>query len=235
MKDVNSWQAKFEPCQYAGRLIGKLLLLNKATNNPVDIQEVKKAIYYARKYHGDQKRLSGEPYYSHPIEVAYMVSDYLFRTDVIVTAILHDTIEDTEMTAGMILDIFGRRVEEMVDMLTRNRPDGSKLSVEQILINAYDKKDKQVLLIKTIDRLHNMQTIGSMSAEKIEKIINETLINFVLLSECLELTYTAKKIQQICIETKKKPILEKNLYADIFSFNDNYQPLSLIYQNDIRQ
>ena len=61
MDDANDWQAKFEPCQYSDRLIDKLLLLNKAAKNPVDIQEVKKAIYYAKKYHGDQKRKSGEP------------------------------------------------------------------------------------------------------------------------------------------------------------------------------
>jgi (p)ppGpp synthase/HD superfamily hydrolase len=146
LENINYWQAKFESCQYSDKLINKLLLLNKVAKDSVDIQEVKKAIYYARKYHGSQMRSSGEPYYSHPIEVAFMVSDYLFKTDVIVATILHDVVEDTKMTAGMILDVFGRRVEEIVDRLTRDRPDGSKLSVGQILSNAYDKKDVEVIL-----------------------------------------------------------------------------------------
>ena len=57
----------------------------------------------------------------------------------------HDIVEDTEVTASMILDEFGRRIEEMVDRLTRDRPDRSKLSVETILNNAYEKNDKEVL------------------------------------------------------------------------------------------
>jgi (p)ppGpp synthase/HD superfamily hydrolase len=132
----------------------------------------------------------------------------------------------------MIQGTFGGRIAEMVDMLTRDRPDGSKLSVEQVLNNAYHLKDKEVLLIKLFDRLHNIQTIGSMNIDKMEKIINETLINFVLLSEYLELTSTAKKVQELCLEVCKCLNPEEKPYINIFSFNDNYQPLSLIYQND---
>ena len=200
MEDVNSWQTKFEPCQYSDRLINKLLLVNTKATTPVDIQEVKKAIYYAKKYHGDQKRLSGEPYYTHPIEVAFMVADYLLKTDVIVASILHDIVEDTEMTAGMILDIFGRRVEEMVDRLTRDRPDGSKLSVEQILSNAYDKKDKEALLIKTMDRWHNMQTIKIKSLEKQKKITLETLIYFIPVVSYLDKWQLEQELSKLCCQ-----------------------------------
>jgi (p)ppGpp synthase/HD superfamily hydrolase len=180
MKDINDWQSKFESCSYSDRLINKLELLNTKATIPVDIQEVKKAIYYAKKYHADQKRKSGEPYYTHPLEVAYMVSDYNFKTDVIVTSILHDVVEDTEMTAGMVLDLFGRRVEEMVDRLTRDRPDGSKLSVEEILKNAFKTQDKEVILIKVIDRLHNIMTLEFVLKSKQEKMFSETLDNFMV-------------------------------------------------------
>jgi (p)ppGpp synthase/HD superfamily hydrolase len=149
--------------------------LNKTAGLPVEIEEVKKAIYYARKYHGEQMRKSGEPYYSHPIEVAYIISDYLFKTDVIVASILHDTIEDTEITASMISDLFGWRVAEMVDRLTRDRPDGSKLSVEEIMKNAYHKADKEVLLIKIIDKLHNIQNMQFIQAKKQISTAQETL------------------------------------------------------------
>lgn len=219
-----------EPCQYSVRLIEKLKSLD--TKNVLDFDLINKAIYWAKKYHGNQKRKSGEEYYSHPLEVAYMVSEYKLKTDVIVSSVLHDIIEDTEVTAGMILDSFGWRIYEMVDRLTRDRSDGTKLSIEHIINNAYHLKDKEVLLIKLFDRLHNIQTIGSMNIEKMEKITNETLINFVLLSEYLELTSTGKKIQELCLQVCKYLNPEKIPYINIFSFNDNYQPLSLIYQND---
>ena len=73
---------------YVNRLLQKICMLNFKNPCTVDIHEVKKAIYYAKKYHSDQKRQSGEPYYSHPIEVAYMVTDYCFKTDIIITSIL---------------------------------------------------------------------------------------------------------------------------------------------------
>ena len=67
-----------EPCQYSIRLTEKLKSLD--TQNVLDFELINKAIYWARKYHGDQKRKSGEPYYSHPLEVAYMISEYKLKT-----------------------------------------------------------------------------------------------------------------------------------------------------------
>jgi (p)ppGpp synthase/HD superfamily hydrolase len=162
-----------EPCHYSTRLIEKLQSLD--TENILDFDLINKAIYWAKKYHDGQFRKSGEPFYTHPLEVAYMLSEYKLKTDTTVTAILHDIVEDTEVTAGMILDGFGWRIAEMVDRLTRVRPDGSKISVEEILNNAYEKDDKEVLLIKVVDRLHNMQTIGGQTIKKQKKTSMETL------------------------------------------------------------
>lgn len=217
-------------CKYSIKLIEKLKLLD--SQNVLDFELINKAVYWAKKYHGKQKRKSGEPYYSHPLEVAYMISNYNLTTEIVIASILHDIVEDTEVTVEMIHGTFGERIAEMVDRLTRDRPDGTKLSVDQVLNNAYQLKDKEVLLIKLFDRLHNIQTIGSMNIEKMEKITNETLINFVLLSEYLELTSTGKKVQELCLQVCKYLNPEKIPYINIFSFNDNYQPLSLIYQND---
>ena len=168
------------PCQYSTRLLENLKLLD--TRKILDFDLINKAIYWAKKYHGEQKRKSGEAYYSHPLEVAYMISEYKLKTDVIVASILHDIIEDTEVTAGMIVDNFGWRITEMVDRLTRDRPDGTKLSVEEILSNAYEFKDEEVLLIKLIDRLHNIQTIESMKIEKQKDIAEETLRHVAIIS-----------------------------------------------------
>ena len=149
------------PCKYSIRLLEKLKSLD--TQNVLDFELINKAIYWAKKYHGYQKRKSGEAYYTHPLEVAYMISDYKLKTDVIVASILHDTVEDTEVTVEMIQGTFGQRIAQMVDRLTRDRPDGSKLSVEHIINNAYHLKDKEVLIIKLFDRFHNIQTLNNMS------------------------------------------------------------------------
>ncbi len=168
------------PCNYSIRLIEKLKSLD--TKNVLDFEIINKAVYWARKYHGDQKRKSGELYYTHPLEVAYMVSDYNLKTNVIVASILHDIIEDTEVTVEMIQSTFGHRIAEMVDRLTRDRPDGTKLSIKEIINGAYQLKDREVLLIKLFDRLHNIQTIESVGAGKAKQTINETVKQFITLS-----------------------------------------------------
>ena len=212
-----------EPCKYSIRLIEKLKSLD--TKNLLDFDLINKAIYWAKKYHGDQKRKSGEAYYTHPLEVAYMISEYKLKTDLIVASILHDIIEDTEVTAKMIHNAFGQRIAEMVDMLTRDRPDGTKLTIEEVINNAYKKADKEVLLIKLIDRLHNIQTIGSLSAKKIEKTITETLANFIASSMYLGLLEIESQLTESCMyydsKQKNKPYKKKS----IFSFNDHTSPL----------
>ena len=186
-----------EPCQYSIRLTEKLKSLD--TQNVLDFELINKAIYWARKYHGDQKRKSGEPYYSHPLEVAYMISEYKLKTDIIAVSILHDIVEDTEVTVEMIEGTFGQRIAEMVDRLTRDRPNGTKLSVEEILNNAYHLKDKEVLLIKLFDRLHNIQTIKSQSPEKQEKICIETIKHMLLTCFYIENKKLADTLRDISL------------------------------------
>ncbi|WP_375331266.1 HD domain-containing protein [Candidatus Tisiphia endosymbiont of Oplodontha viridula] len=185
---LSSYIIDFEMCIYATKLIDKVMYLNSIVKvPPVNIKEIKKAIYYARKYHGDQMRQSGEPFYSHPIEVAYMVSDYLFRTDILVTSILHDTLEDTELTKEKIAKEFGERIANQVQDLTRIKEDGIKISSAEMVKILYKEKKHEVSLIKLFDRLHNMQTVNAKSPEKIKKIVKETIEHFLTLSTYLEL------------------------------------------------
>jgi len=185
------------PCKYSIRLIEKLK--SSDTKNILNFDLINKAIYWAKKYHGNQKRKSGEPYYTHPLEVAYMVSEYKLKTDVIAVSILHDIVEDTEVTVEMIEGTFGQRIAEMVDRLTRDRPNGTKLSVEEILNNAYHLKDKEVLLIKLFDRLHNIQTIKSQSPEKQEKICKETIKHMLLTCLYIENKTLADTLRDISL------------------------------------
>ncbi|KJV74758.1 HD domain protein [Orientia tsutsugamushi str. UT76] len=88
---------------YSESLLNKLFETNVRFNTEIDLDKVEKAIFYAQKYHCQQKRDTGELYYTHPLEVAYMVADYSFETDTIITAILHDTLEDTTLTKEKIV------------------------------------------------------------------------------------------------------------------------------------
>jgi (p)ppGpp synthase/HD superfamily hydrolase len=210
MEDTNFWGTKFEPCGYSSRLLDKLYGINAQAKKEVNLSEIKKAIYYAKKYHGEQKRQSGEPYYSHPIEVAYMISDYLFRTDIIVTSILHDTIEDTDLTFGMITSIFGEVVASQVMDLTRIKEDSRKISSAEMVELLFKQKKYDVLLIKLLDRLHNMQTISAKSSEKQRKIIDETLKCFLILSEIMELPKLSDALYNQCYQTSIRLGLVKN-------------------------
>jgi guanosine-3',5'-bis(diphosphate) 3'-pyrophosphohydrolase len=215
-------------CQYSTRLIEKLKLLD--VKNTLDFNLINKAVDWAKRYHADQFRKSGEPFYTHPIEVAYMASDYILKTDVIVASILHDIVEDTEVTTDMILDGYGHRIEEIVDRLTRDKPSGIKYSVTEILNVAYTKRDKEVLLIKLIDRLHNMQTIGAMTYEKQQKISNETVENF--LSLCFDLEQ--KDIIQLLLD-QINIITSHNLKYSKTNPIHYKSYLSLDFQNELIQ
>ncbi|WP_341756066.1 MULTISPECIES: HD domain-containing protein [unclassified Candidatus Tisiphia] len=248
MGDTNNYcnNSIYQSCEYAERLINELILLNTKVKQPIDIDVVKKGIYYAKKYHGSQMRQSGEPYYSHPIEVAYMVAQYTalripkyFRTDMIVTALLHDTIEDTQLTEKMIFYVFGDQVASQVQDLTRVKPHG-KISSAETLNILFQQKKYDVALIKIFDRIHNLETLGAKSPEKIKKVIQETMEEFIIVSMYLRIPIITQKLVALCyqnlsISQKTLSMLqfvEHNLYN---TFIDNSQSLSPIFLDAIIQ
>lgn len=228
MEDIDSWELKFELCDYSDRLLNKLLFLNASAEHQINIQEVKKAIYYARKYHGDQKRQSGEPYYSHPLEVAYNVSDYLFKTDAIVTSVLHDVLEDTNLTFAMIVEIFDLNIAEQVLDLTRVKRD-RKITSAELVESLWLQKKYELLFIKQFDRLHNIETIGAKSPEKIKKILDETISNFIVLAAYLGIRGIEERLVRLCVDLVKQyfPGQEKDIF-----FKTDAELLSLVLQND---
>lgn len=233
MKNINHWQAEYQSCGYSKRLEDQVILLNKKVTQPVDIIEVKKGIFYARKYHGSQMRQSGEPYYSHPIEVAYMLANYtalnmpiLFRTDMIVTALLHDTLEDTELTESRIAEIFGSLVASQVEDLTRVKPYG-KISSKEILDLLVQQEKYSVAVIKIFDRIHNMQTLGAKSPKKARKIVQETIEHFLTLCTYLEILPAEEELIELCY--KHLSIDPLPPHYKIF-FEDEFQILN--FQNE---
>ena len=225
MTDLSCWAEKFESCIYSDKLLNKLLLFNIHAENMIDLAEIKKAIYYSKKYHGTQKRQSGEPYYSHPIEVACMVADYWCRTDLVVTSILHDTLEDTELTKEMIAVIFNEQIASQVEDLTRIKPD-RKISSTETIKSLHFQKKYDLLLIKIFDRLHNMQTIAAKSPEKIEKITEETLKEFIII--IMELGRIIPRILEI-----EKQII-RLCYQHLVIKQPVRQDLKMIYEDDFQ-
>jgi len=240
MTDLFCWETKFEPCNYSNRLLSKLLLLNTKVKEKIDITEIKKAIYYARKYHGTQKRQSGEAYYSHPIEVAYMIADYVFKSDVLVTSILHDTLEDTKLTKDMISDIFGLMIANNVEDLTRIKLD-RKISSAEIMKSLYLQSKKDLLLIKIFDRLHNMQTIKIKAAYKINKTIHETVKHFMSIIMYLRyvlpnMLLIENELMALCLQNLPKDrflSIEQLLHEQERFFEENYQLVFPAFQNDV--
>lgn len=146
----------------------------------VDEALLNRAYDYAMRKHGHQKRASGDLYFSHPLEVAAILTDMRLDEATIAVALLHDTIEDTSATRAEIDQLFGSEIGKLVEGLTKlNKLDlVSKKAVQaenlrKLLIAISD--DVRVLLVKLADRLHNMRTLGVMRDDKRRRIAEETM------------------------------------------------------------
>ncbi|MFK7840440.1 MAG: bifunctional (p)ppGpp synthetase/guanosine-3',5'-bis(diphosphate) 3'-pyrophosphohydrolase [Bdellovibrionales bacterium] len=155
----------------------------------IDIDVVEGAIEFAKKMHEGQTRSSGEPYYTHPVEVASILADMKMDLGSILTAILHDTLEDTDATFQQLEKQFGKEVAELVDgvsKLTRiesKTTEGKQAENFRKLLLAMSE-DIRVLMVKLADRLHNMRTIdGIKKTEKRRRIALETLEIYAPLAE----------------------------------------------------
>ena len=165
---------------------------------------VKKAIEFAVEYHGPQKRASGEPYYSHPLKVAEIIAQMKLDSDSIVTAILHDTIEDTDLTIQDIEKHFGKDIAKLVDGVTKLTKIEFKAdnirqaeNFRKLLIAMSD--DIRVLLVKLADRLHNMRTINFIAnPEKRKRIALETMEIYAPLAERIGVQQIKVELQDIC-------------------------------------
>ena len=152
-------------------------------NPPPDADEavLNRAYVYSMKAHGSQKRESGDPYFSHPVEVAGLLARMKLDTSSIVTGLLHDTIEDTEATLEDIERLFGPEITRLVDGVTKLsrlelQSDQTKQAENFRKLVLAMSEDIRVLLVKLADRLHNMSTLRFIKdAEKRRQIARETM------------------------------------------------------------
>src|SRR5580693_3621468 len=157
-------------------LIDRVKQYNPATNEDL----LNRAYVYAMKAHGEQKRASGDPYFSHPLEVAAILTDLKLDDATIAAALLHDTIEDTDATRAEIDRVFGHDIGRLVEGLTKlkkldlvSKEAKQAENLRKLLLAI--AADVRVLLIKLADRLHNMRTLTHRPPEARRRTAEETL------------------------------------------------------------
>ncbi|MDH3454709.1 MAG: bifunctional (p)ppGpp synthetase/guanosine-3',5'-bis(diphosphate) 3'-pyrophosphohydrolase [Desulfuromonadales bacterium] len=167
-----------------------------------DLDAVRKAYVYSAKVHQGQKRLSGEPYMNHPMEVAFILTRLRMDVPTIVTGLLHDTLEDTLSTEEELRQLFGPEVFEMVDGVTKISKITFKTSEERQAENFRKMllamaRDIRVILVKLADRLHNMRTLGYQSEERRRKIAQETADIYAPLANRLGISWVKSELEDL--------------------------------------
>jgi GTP pyrophosphokinase len=205
------------------------------TFTETDKTEIRKAFDVALEAHSKQRRKSGEPYIFHPIAVAKIVAYEIgLDTTSIISALLHDVVEDTDYTTEDIERLFGENVARIVSGLTKishlNKDQNASIQAEnfrKMLLTLHD--DVRVILIKIADRYHNMLTLDSMAQDKQIKIASETLFIYAPLAhrlglyniktelENLGLKYTEPEVYNDILEKITQSKEDQNKYIDTFS------------------
>ena len=183
-------------------------LLEKIHNNcnNVDIDMVKKAYYFAEEAHKDQKRESGEPYIIHPVAVAEILAELGMDTNTIVAGLLHDVIEDTEISYDETVELFNAEIANLVEGVTKLTKLGEmeyKTKEEQQADNVRKMllamaKDIRVIIIKLADRLHNMRTLRHMPVKKQKNKAKETLDIYAPLAHRLGMSKIKWELEDLC-------------------------------------
>jgi len=169
------------------------------------VKEVYRAYLFGAEAHEGQKRLSGEAYIFHPIEVAYILAQMKMDYKCIISAILHDVIEDTEIHHATIVQVFDLEIADIVEGLTKldkvqfkSKQEAQAASFRKMLLAM--SRDIRVILIKLADRLHNMRTLGVMRADKKRRIGKETLEIYAPMANRLGLNCIRQELEDLGME-----------------------------------
>ncbi|MBC7156840.1 MAG: bifunctional (p)ppGpp synthetase/guanosine-3',5'-bis(diphosphate) 3'-pyrophosphohydrolase [Rhodobacteraceae bacterium] len=179
-----------------------LIALVRNYNPATDAGLIRRAYDYGRRMHEGQVRQSGEPYFTHPVAVAAILTEQRLDDATIVTALLHDTIEDTKSTWADIVRIFGEEVAELVDGVTKltnlelTSSESKQAENFRKLLMAMSR-DLRVILVKLADRLHNMRTIRSLPAEKQARKARETMDIYAPLAGRMGMQWMREELEDL--------------------------------------
>ena len=171
----------------------------------VDEPMLRSAFRVAYHAHRDMARVSGEPYITHPLEVAMIYAEEMAVDDVsVAAALLHDVIEDTDVTLDLLREMFGDELAALVDGLTKirsvspRREEGQAENVRKLMLSM--ASDVRVIFVKFADRLHNMRTLGALREEKARRIASETLELFAPLAHRFGLSRVKTELENRSLE-----------------------------------
>jgi len=180
-----------------------------------DTALIEKAYVYSAKAHQGQIRLSGEPYLSHPLEAAYILTQLKMDVICIAAGLLHDAIEDTDARLEEIRELFGEETANIVDGVTKiskmhfvSKEERQAENVRKMILAM--SSDIRVILVKLADRLHNMRTLGYQPEEKQIRIATETLDIYAPLAGRMGINWIKSNLEDLCLF-----YLEPEIYARI--------------------
>ena len=170
--------------------------------DPDDIVQVLEAYRFSEQAHRGQVRLSGEPYITHPLAVAGALAEWRLDAQAIVAALLHDVMEDTEVSKAEIAERFGKPVAELVDGLSKlerlefqSYQDAQADNFRKMLMAM--ARDLRIVLIKLADRLHNLQTMAAVRPDKRRRVAHETLEIYAPIATRLGLNNISRQLQDL--------------------------------------
>ncbi|MCA9508658.1 MAG: bifunctional (p)ppGpp synthetase/guanosine-3',5'-bis(diphosphate) 3'-pyrophosphohydrolase, partial [Myxococcales bacterium] len=182
--------------------LSDILDLVKTYHPQPDLDLIRKAYVCSAKYHEGQVRKSGEPYLSHPLEVAKILAELKLDEASICTGLLHDTVEDTAATQDEIEEVFGHDIAYLVDGVTKlsqikfySSEEKQAENFRKMLVAM--SRDIRVLLVKLADRLHNMRTLQYMIPEKQERIATETIEIYAPLANRLGIAWLKAELEDL--------------------------------------
>jgi GTP pyrophosphokinase len=171
-----------------------------------DLALLQRAYRYSEQSHKGQQRASGEPYLSHPLEVAGLLVNFKMDVTTVTAGLLHDVLEDTEATKADLEREFGREIAELVDGVTKigklafsSREERQAENFRKMVVAM--ARDLRVLMIKLADRLHNMRTLDWLPSEKSKKISQETLDIYAPLAHRLGMAKVKAELEDLALRT----------------------------------
>ncbi len=187
------------------KILDALTARIKTPNSAADIKKVTRAFEYANAAHQGQLRISGEPYIHHPLHVALILAELEVDVQSIIAALLHDVVEDTDVSLDEIKSLFGDNVAVLVDGVTKLGKISYTNKEEQQVENLRKMflamaKDIRVILIKLADRLHNMRTLKSMTPEKQREKARETMEVYAPLAHRLGIATIKGELEDLALK-----------------------------------
>ncbi len=192
------------------------ILFNKIKNSYDEemLEKIKEAYLYASLAHKDKKRLSGEDYITHPLNVAYILSDLNVDYITIMSALLHETINHGDKTKEELEETFGATVADIVNTISKinklelsNDSESSAIYLRKVLVGL--ASDIRVIFIKLADRLHNMRTIWALDPEKQKKKAHETMMVLIPIAHRLGINYFKSELEDLCLYYTKNDIYKE--------------------------